>query len=89
MEYERRTVNGKQRAHRIAVGGVSAPISIVISTLIHHFWGDTMGTDFTIAVSSLASSLITVLAICFWDIRGIILSRMFKRRRKEGNRDHV
>ena len=81
---ERRTNDdGKQRKLRVATGSASAPIAIIVSYVVYQFWGKTMTTEVMIAISTLMGSLVSVLSVCFWDLRGIVLSRLYKRRRTE------
>lgn len=69
-----------QRGSRLKVGGLSAPISILIAYAVHQLWGTEMSTEVTIAVSSLVSSIVTVFSLCFWDIRALLLERYRARR---------
>lgn len=80
-EIEDRQPKG-QRKTRLTVGSASVPISIIVNTLIFRTWGDSMGIDFTIAAASVVSSIISVGVLCFWDLRGIVLSRFHRRRRQ-------
>lgn len=81
--YERR-VPAVKRSHRIMAGGISVPVSIIAGGIIHKLWGDSMGAEFTMAVASLAGSACTLVSICFWDIRGIVMARYRKRREHDG-----
>lgn len=83
--YDRRTAAIK-RSHRIAAGSLSVPVSIIVGGLIHHYWGDSLGTEFTIAAGSVAGSACTLLSLCFWDIRGLLLTRLRKRREHDGKK---
>jgi len=86
MTEERRS-NGSGRKSRLALGGASSPLAIVLAWWIHSLWGKPM-TDFElIALSSLTGSVTSALALCFWDLRAILLSfvnrrRMVDRKRK-------
>lgn len=83
MADERRTVNGKQRKHRIAVGGISAPLSLLLVFLVRDIWGKPVTEELMIAISTLMGSLVSVATICFWDLRGIVLSRLRRRRQTD------
>jgi len=86
MADERRTANGNQRMGRITLGGVSSPAGIVIAWLLVNAWGKPMTELELIALSSVAGSLTSMMAICFWDLRGILLSLVKHRRVTEGKR---
>lgn len=77
---ERRTGTGPSRKHRIAVGSVSAPLSIVAVFVFHKLWGQDMPVEIAIAVASVTSTILTTMSICFWDLRGIVLNRIKTRR---------
>ncbi len=83
MTDERRTVNDKQRKHRVAVGGISAPLSLVLVFLIRDIWGKPMSEELIIGFSTLMGSATSVATICFWDLRGVILSRLRRRRQTD------
>jgi len=77
---ERRNVNGQQRKSRVKLGGISAPIAILITWGITNLWGQQMSQEIVIALATLVGSLVSVATICFWDLRGIALSYVFRRR---------
>lgn len=77
---ERRLDNGKLRKARVTAGGVSVPVAIIVTTILNHEWGETLGQDVTIAIASLVSSAISVSVLCFWDLRAIFLNKFRNRR---------
>lgn len=77
---DRRTANNKARSSRIAVGSMSAPLSIIISWILFDIWGKPVNTELTIAISTLMGSLVSLAALCFWDLRAILLNRFYNRR---------
>jgi len=83
VAYERRNAaNGHHRKQRIVAGTVSTPVAIIAGAIIHRLWGDELGQEVTIAIASVVGSMITATTICFWDLRGIALSWIFKGRRQ-------
>jgi len=77
-----RSGTSRSRASRLRAGGISAPISILVTYGVHQLWGTNMSTEVTIALTSLISSIVTIFSLCFWDIRAIFLER-YKARRVE------
>lgn len=77
---ERRVVSGLSRKSRVTVGGLSLPVSIIISWGFNKALGGDMPVDVTIAVSSVVGALVSVGSLCFWDIRAILMERFRKRR---------
>ncbi len=74
MPLERRATNGSQRKERMAAGGLAAPVSILANYIIFLLWGKNVSTEVAIAISSLVGSFVSVMTICFWDLRGLLLS---------------
>ena len=86
MSYDRRKVNGIHRRLRLAAGSVSAPLAIVINYVLNGIMGEHLSTELVIATSSLVGSFVGVGAICFWDLRDILLGK-FAKRREEDNKN--
>lgn len=83
MQKERRKTNGTSRRLRLAAGSVSAPLAIVINYIINDYLNENMKTELVIAVSSLVGSFMGVGAICFYDVRDMLLSKILKRRQED------
>ena len=79
----RREVTGQDRKARIVVGGASVPIAILLNAVILRVWELDMGTDVSIALSSMLGSLVSVALLCFWDLRGVVLAYFAHRRLKD------
>lgn len=80
---ERRNINGGQRRHRVSVGSASVPVAIIINFIVMKQWGIVLSDEMLIAVSTLIGSITSVVSICFYDLRGILLSRFMRRRQGE------
>lgn len=81
--HERRNVNGKQRKSRVAAGGVSAPVAIILTWTITEHWGTQMSDEVIIALATLVGSAVTAITVCFYDLRGMLLSRLYHRRQAD------
>jgi hypothetical protein len=79
MDEERRS-NGSGRKSRLALGGASSPIALLLAWYLYQWWGKPMTEFELIALSSVTGSVTSALALCFWDLRGILLSLLRKRR---------
>ena len=80
---EKRNVGNAQRKSRIKFGSASAPLAILITYAITDLWGKQMSQEVVIALSTLIGSGVSVVTICFWDLRGIVLNRVRRRRRAD------
>lgn len=79
MNEERRS-NGSGRKSRLALGGASSPIAILAAWYLYQWWGKPMDEFELIALSSVTGSVVSAVALCFWDLRGMLLSLIRKRR---------
>lgn len=84
-EVERRgNVNTQQRSDRLKAAGLSTPLgialAIIVAELVKTVWGVTLSSMMFIAISAVAGSITTTIAICFADIRAIVLARLLRRR---------
>lgn len=77
---ERRNINGAHRRQRVAMGGLSAPIAILVAMVVNRWFEKSMTDEEIIAVSAVVGSVVSTISICFWDLRGILLSYAFHRR---------
>jgi hypothetical protein len=71
-----------------AAGAIAAPLSIISVEIYKHMTGGhEMDSQLATAVGAIMSSVITVLALCFRDIRGIILDHFARRRDGEADKE--
>jgi len=84
--HERRNVNGHQRKSRVKLGSVSAPIAILITWGITNVWGQQMSQEVVIALATLVGSMVSVLTICFWDLRSAVFKLIYSRRHSDGSK---
>lgn len=80
-ENRRRRTDG-ERGSRLAAAGISVPLAVIINHYLVKFDGSLGEPDMQAAVTSLIGSLVTILVVCFYDVRGLILSQWFRRRRR-------
>ena len=79
MTEERRS-NGSGRKSRLALGGASSPVAILLAWWIYSMLGKPMTELELIALSSVTGSLTSAIALCFWDLRSMLLSFVNRRR---------
>lgn len=77
---ERRTTNGGHRKSRVAASSISAPLSILVAFLINEIWGKSMSQEVVIAVSTLVGALVSTVSVCFYDLRGMLIGIIVRRR---------
>lgn len=82
MIAERRTVQ-KRRRSRVVAGGVSAPIGIIINFILLRNGVSEMPSEVQMAIFSVTGSVLSVIVLCFEDIRAIILDRIKAQRTGE------
>lgn len=82
--HEKRSQNHNgQRKTRVTLGATSSPVGIVFAWAIYHQLGWKMSEFELIAFSSVIGSVTSAMAICFWDLRGLLLNRIYKRRKDD------
>lgn len=80
---DERRGSGSQRKQRVALGASSSPVGIVLAWWLYNMLGWTMTEFELIAFSSVCGSITAAATICFWDLRGIALSLIHRRREKD------
>ncbi len=68
------------RKQRIALGGISAPIAIIVAFAVNDIMEKNMSNEVIIAISSLIGSTVTVIGICVWDVRDMIYAMIDRKR---------
>jgi hypothetical protein len=58
-------------------------VAILLAWWIYSMWGKPMTELELIALSSVTGSLTSALALCFWDLRAMLLSFVHRRRRAD------
>lgn len=80
-DYGRRSSKSPNRKHRLIAGTSSAPFAIVICYAINRIFNIPQEEQLlNIAINSIVGSFVTVLALCFNDLRGIFLERFGSKR---------
>ena len=81
MEDDKGGPRAPPRGHRLVVGGISAPVALVVAFLIHDVWEKDVSNEEVIAISSLIGSAVTMASLCFWDLRDMWLEWLDSRRK--------
>ena len=81
MEDDKGEHHAPPRKQRLAAGGISAPVAIVVAFLIHDVWETDVSNEEVIAISSLIGSGVTMASLCFWDFRELLLEWLHSRRK--------
>lgn len=87
---ERRHQHEGNRSKRVVVGSGSSVLAIVLAYFYAQHYGRELPMEVAVALSALIGSMTTTVALCFQDLRAIVLSRALKRRstdRKRSTRD--
>lgn len=71
---------GSHRSQRLTIGGLSAPLALVLSFFYDQHFGQEMPDQVSIAIATLIGSLVSVGALCLEDLRCLILA-YFRHRR--------
>lgn len=80
---DERRGSGSHRKRRVALGASSSPFGIVLAWWLYNAIGWTMTEFELIAFSSFCGSVTAAATICFWDLRGMFLSRVHRRREED------
>lgn len=83
-EERRGSANTQQRTDRLKAAGLSTPLGVafalIVSEAVELVWGVTLSSMMFMAISAIAGSITTTVAICFSDIHAIVLARLLRRR---------
>lgn len=81
---ERRWIDQGTRANRLKIAGLSTPIGVALAVLVVEgvklVWDVDLSNMFFLSLASILGSLTTTGALCFHDLRAIVLARFLKRR---------
>lgn len=85
--FGRRSTQNPARKQRLIAGTSSAPLAIVVCYAVNKVF-DIPPEDQTlnIAINTLVGSAVTVLTLCFWDLRAILLERFGRKRASDRKR---